>query len=342
MNNKNKYQYSIEIVGSCNLRCPSCPVGNMNTREVAKKMIPKDLFVKIIDKIAHESPVTFPTISVFDWGEPTLHPELPFFIKYINQKKLKSRVSSNLNVSADFGKIMEAQPHEFKISLSGFSEKTYSFTHRRGKIEKVIDNMKKISSLKKKYNNATKVIVGYHLYRHNLMEDFKKMQNLSNELDFIFEPDIAHFMPIEKILSLVKNECGAKVDLDLPEITDEDKKLINYLLSNPKKEYMKWIKNPKKDKTCTRLEYKTAIRVDGSVPICCGVYSDKYIVSKSFLELSFEEIKQKRMNYDLCGTCVSNGVHTNWKSSKSDFLNKYIANKGVIGKLVRAFYSQLN
>ena len=29
-------------------------------------------------------------------------------------------------------------------------------------------------------------------------------------------------MPIEKILSLVKNECGAKIDLELPEITNDD------------------------------------------------------------------------------------------------------------------------
>jgi hypothetical protein len=69
MNNKNKYQYSLEIVGSCNLRCPSCPVGNMNTREVAKKMISKELFINIIDKISIETPVKNPTISLFDWGE---------------------------------------------------------------------------------------------------------------------------------------------------------------------------------------------------------------------------------------------------------------------------------
>ena len=60
------------------------------------------------------------------------------------------------------------------------------------------------------------------------------MKNFSEKLDFIFEPDIT-FMPIEKILSLVKNECGAKIDLELPEITNDDKKLINNLLSDPKR-----------------------------------------------------------------------------------------------------------
>ena len=41
-------------------------------------------------------------------------------------------------------------------------------------------------------------------------------------------------------------------------------------------------------------------------------------------------------------TCTQNGIHINWKSSKSDFLNKYISNNGFIGKLVRAYYSQQN
>ena len=46
---------------------------------------------------------------------------------------------------------------------------------------------------------------------------------------------ILHILCRLKILSLVKNECGAKIDLELPEITNDDKKLINNLLSDPKK-----------------------------------------------------------------------------------------------------------
>lgn len=339
MNIKNKYQYSLEIVGSCNLRCPSCPVGNMNTREVAKKMIPKELFMKIIDKISIETPVKNPTISLFDWGEPTLHPELPFFIKYINSKNLRSRISSNLNTNADFEKIMYANPSEFKISLSGFYEKNYSITHKRGKISKVLENMKTIKSFKDQFGSTTKIIVGYHLYRHNLLEDFNEMKKLTEELGFIFEPDIAHFMPIEKILSLLKNECEADVQIDVPEITEDDKQLIKILLTNPKKQYLKWKKN-NQNSPCTRLEYKTAIRVDGSIPICCGVYSDKYIVAKNFLDLTFNEIKKRRDNYDLCTTCMKNGAHVNWKNSKFDFLNRYIPNKNIIGKFLRYYFSK--
>ena len=61
----------------------------------------------------------------------------------------------------------------------------------------------------------------------NLVVPCKEMKNFSEKLDFIFEPDFITFMPIEKILSLVKNECGAKIDLELPEITNDDKELIN-------------------------------------------------------------------------------------------------------------------
>ena len=66
--NFKKFQYSLEIVGSCNLRCPSCPVGNINSRTIGKEMISEELFCKIIDKIDKEKEVDSPLISLFDWG----------------------------------------------------------------------------------------------------------------------------------------------------------------------------------------------------------------------------------------------------------------------------------
>jgi MoaA/NifB/PqqE/SkfB family radical SAM enzyme len=340
---ENNYQYSIEIVGSCNLRCPSCPVGNMNNRQVSKNMISKELFIKIIDKISLETPVKLPLISLFDWGEPTLHPELPFFIEYINKKNARSRISSNLNIDADFESIIKANPHEFKISLSGYLQETYSRTHARGNIYKVLSNMHKIKFLIDKYSSTTKVIIGYHLYKHNLDIDFKKMQETAKNLNFIFEPDVAHFMPIEKALSLISEENpqikNQKI-IDLPKITEEDNTIIKLLLTNPKREYQKWIKSNKKNKICKRQIFKTAIRVDGSVPICCGVYGDEHLVANNFLENTHQEIQKKRFDYKLCAICIDSGTHVNWKNDKNSFLNRQVLKNNIFGKLTRFFISK--
>jgi len=337
MEQTNSFQYSVEIVGSCNLRCPSCPVVNMRTREVAKKMIQKELFCKIIDKIKKEKKVEKPLISLFDWGEPTLHPDLPFFVRYINEASMRPRISSNLNVNANFEEILKENPYEFKISLSGFNQDKYKLTHARGNIDKVKSNMNKLRYLADKLKIDTKFIVGYHVYKHNLKNEYDEMKKLSDELGFIFEPDIAMLMPIEKTLSLISNE-KTKKKWDLPDIDEKDENLIKNLLSKPKQEYQKW-KNltNKKDNSCKRITNKLAIRVDGTVPICCGVYSDKYIVDDNFLNTPHEELQKKRNNYDFCADCIDHGTHSNWKNSKRTFINKMILKNNFVGGMVRKF-----
>lgn len=342
-----KYQYSLEIVGSCNLRCPSCPVGNMNSRQVAKNMIDKDLFCKIIDKILLEKEADNPIISLFDWGEPTLHPDLPFFINYINQKKMRPRISSNLNVDADFESILRANPYQFKISLSGFSSKNYEITHARGNINKVKSNMYKLKLLKDKLMVSTEIIVGFHVYKNNL-KDFDMMKDLCKELKFTFEPDPAQLMPIEKVMSLLSMQDKSiekEVNFDLPPITEKDDKLINLLITNPISEFKKWKEQEKtsdKNDLCFRKENKLAIRVDGTVPICCGVYGDEFLVADNFLEISHNEIKKRRDAYQLCKVCMKNGVHSNWKLSKKTFINKILIKDNILGKVFRKIFSFKN
>ena len=53
---ENYLSYSVDIVGNCNLRCPSCPVGNIDLKHTRPKgFILKELFYEIADKIARES-----------------------------------------------------------------------------------------------------------------------------------------------------------------------------------------------------------------------------------------------------------------------------------------------
>jgi len=51
------YVYTIDIVGTCNLRCPTCPVGNSPAAERPKGFMPVDVFERILGKISRESPV---------------------------------------------------------------------------------------------------------------------------------------------------------------------------------------------------------------------------------------------------------------------------------------------
>ena len=71
------YLYAIDIVGTCNLRCPTCPVGNFPAADRPKGFMAPDLFERILAKIRVDAVVAEPEVWLFNWGEPLLHPQLP-------------------------------------------------------------------------------------------------------------------------------------------------------------------------------------------------------------------------------------------------------------------------
>src|SRR5262245_50447465 len=74
---------TVDIVGACNLRCPSCPVGN--TGPVNEKgLMSTDLFQRIINKAAAEFGIC--GVLLFNWTESLLHPQLPEFIRIVKRK----------------------------------------------------------------------------------------------------------------------------------------------------------------------------------------------------------------------------------------------------------------
>ena len=91
-----RYIYAIDIVGTCNLRCPTCPVGNSPVRKLG--FMDLALFTSIIDKIGRECPCPRPHINLYNWGEPLLHPDLPEMIRILRSAGMRSHLSSNLNI----------------------------------------------------------------------------------------------------------------------------------------------------------------------------------------------------------------------------------------------------
>ena len=115
------YIFVIDVVGTCNLRCPTCPVGNSPERP--RGFMELALFEKIIAKIRRKSPVPTPIINLYNWGEPLLHPDLPAIITILHQAGMRSQLSTNLNVKRGLEAVIAADADALKISLSGFHRK---------------------------------------------------------------------------------------------------------------------------------------------------------------------------------------------------------------------------
>jgi sulfatase maturation enzyme AslB (radical SAM superfamily) len=112
--------YTIDILGSCNLKCPSCPHSIIGT-EVPKGSMNIKTFKSVFDKIITDTP-SISHVSLYSWGEPFLHPYLDQIIDYVHEKNVAVALSSNLSIK--FGdrieKIIKSNPDYLKVSLSGF------------------------------------------------------------------------------------------------------------------------------------------------------------------------------------------------------------------------------
>ena len=307
------FTYVIDIVGTCNLRCPSCPVGNLAQADRPKGFMDIGLYEEIISKIKKESPDATPKLWLFNWGEPTLHPKLAEFISIAKSRGLPVMLSSNLNTKLDLKEVIRAAPDEIKISLSGFSQEIYGQTHARGKIDIVKGNMQKIRDYIDEFGVSINVWVSYHLYRHNIVETIP-MAEFAQSLGFGFNPIIAFFQPLEKMVEVINNE-----------LPDSEKDLVDNLNFHPLQQVIMSRPYRSNDLDCEIRANMTTINYDGSVALCCGVYNQENMLGVNFTDLPHEELQARKYEHEFCKTCYSYGLQ--FQSARAEDENPIGARK---------------
>jgi MoaA/NifB/PqqE/SkfB family radical SAM enzyme len=293
----NIFIYWIDILGTCNLRCPSCAVGNSEDKNRFTGLMDLKLFEEIIQKIVKEAPEPF-TIGLFNWAEAFLHPQLPRFIEITNKYGLFSMLSTNFNKTKNLVEVIKAKPNHLRISLSGYYQSAYSKTHKKGDIEVVKTNMYNLREILDNLDSKVAVEVCYHKYIHNMRDDFRMMRLLCNELGFIFHPVWAFFAPYEKLLSYYE---------DKDKLSAEDLELIGLLAISPD-EY-KSVSMKYKEHDCQLRAKNMVINADGSVSLCCAVYDSKYNISANFLETAHQELQKRKYSNPACASCMKHGIH---------------------------------
>jgi MoaA/NifB/PqqE/SkfB family radical SAM enzyme len=76
------FSFNIDVLGSCNLKCPSCPVGNFKEVKNPTGFMSPELLREILSKALNEYKISF--IYLYNWTEPLLHPQLPELIEVIH------------------------------------------------------------------------------------------------------------------------------------------------------------------------------------------------------------------------------------------------------------------
>ncbi len=283
----------IDILSSCNLACPSCPVGNM--KKVPGSIMELEQFKKIISKLKKDYPHLV-EIGLYNWTEPLLHPRLPEFIEVVKEAGFSCTFSSNFNFIKNLENVVKSEPNIIRISLSGFEQKTYEKGHKKGNIETVKQNMKILSEIIKKYQSSTNVTVLYLKYKHNI-SDIQPMKEYAHSLGFEFEEYWAYLMPVEKNLEY----------LESPETIDPETNEIIRSLNFEPRSHLQALEPYKKDR-CLLLENQLVLNASGEIQLCCASYNTLF-PNKNYLDLTSEQIKDLRHKNDLCAKCTGHGIN---------------------------------
>jgi len=257
-----------------------------------------ELLDKIVKKATSECEVT--NFSLYNWTEPLLHPKLPEMIRVVRSYGLPCVLSANLNLIKNINAVIEANPSSLRITVSGFTQEKYGWTHRRGDIEVVKKNMAEVANAKERTGATTQISVGFIRYLGN-HEDELRMREYAKSLAFEFDPIWGYLMPLEKVLAYAEPNS---IDVEL---TPDDHELISRL-AMPLDQSIEVVKKYK-EKPCHLRDRQMALTFKGEVMLCCTVYDQSKYKLASFLDTPLEKLQEMKYHHQMCGSCMKHGLH---------------------------------
>lgn len=280
----------IELTNTCNFKCLFCPTG---TRSIQRHqgLMDDDIFYKIIDETKKYNTA----IRFIRWGEPTVHPKLIEYIKYI-KKVSHSLIHINTNGSL----LTEDMMNEFvkipldslKFSFQGVDKKSYEEMRNNTFYYGLMNNIKKMHEIRgKKEYPYIHVSTSITYETQKQVEEFKRLLEPYTDLVTVGRTIMEH------------------IDIDKIKLNEEEKSTLIKL----KKEESVVKIHPE---ICPEVYHKLSINWDGTVTACCGDFDGLMIVG----DLKYQTLKEiwmcdKMKNYrdilaqkrfddiPLCRTC---------------------------------------
>jgi MoaA/NifB/PqqE/SkfB family radical SAM enzyme len=143
----------IDAATACQLKCPSCPTAKGDiAKSIGSGFLKIEDFKKLIDDNPH-----IREIELSNWGEIFLNPEITKIMVYSYLKNVILHCNNGANFNRVSDEVLEdLVKYRFRsitCSIDGASAKTYATYRRNGDFEKVLENIRKLNQIKKKYNS---------------------------------------------------------------------------------------------------------------------------------------------------------------------------------------------
>lgn len=284
----------IEPTNICNLKCPLCPTGNGSLARKKGVMSFED-YKKIIDKLGD----TAFSVTLWNYGEPSLNPRFFDMIKYAKSKGLKVITSTNGNAfKKDIEQFIDSGLDELVLAVDGVKKETYEKYRINGNFEEFVNGIKELSRLKKEKNS----------YFPFMSMQFIIMKNNESEVEDVeaFAKSLGVDELILKTVFLFNDDSKSDAFLPL------DKKYSRY-------------NNTGVIPGCDGLWVGVNIDYDGTVVPCCFDYDEKLNLGNIFnddfndiwngskMKMFREKVYSDKASISICKNCPSNTVSQDYK-----------------------------
>ncbi len=329
-------QITIEISGKCNAKCPYCAQARLRQDEHFGEIMSPILFEQIIDHLIKIGIINVnvpPNISLYNWGEPFLNKNINTILQILKDKNLKADISSNFIIMPNIDVELYPVINNVIFSLSGLTQESYGRIHGAS-VDKVIKNFDKFYENIQKYSPNTSIRISWHRYIFNESE-FWEMYKRFNKKNILIIPVVAFLNDILKMKYFIRGELSE----DFIKKAEEDI-FFNYI-----KDDIIYNKKKYKNYNCPQLE-QIVIDESGQLLLCCGItrYDSDFVLG-NILDMTSEEILNRRLNHPFCNECVSLGIsqfghntNTNFPSGGGLYSLKikiHIRLRKIIGQILR-------
>ena len=308
----------LELTNACNLRCIMCGRDEANFSLTTFNMDYLKSLIPLLNEVEE--------VTLFGWGEPTLHPHFEEILKFLNQYPVKKYyVTNGMRLDKIKNAIFEHQVDIMAISLDGAKPETNNNIRINSDLEFIVKQLKDIVAIKKEKNVPYPYMNFVMTMFDRNIEELPELVKLAAEIGLDEVKGVYLTVFSENLLNETLYNKKEKVEKIFKESLD----LANKLNIKLKLPYLQGedVAGDDLHKPCFVAWRDFFIGSDGYVRPCQSNATKffKYDMEKPFEEIwnstEYQEFRKNVNTQAMCQECKRcyQSSHANW-NNKSSFI----------------------
>lgn len=258
-------------------------------------MIAPDVFENTLTKLLNTGVIdSRSVISLYNWGEPFLHPRLLEIIGIANKLKIKYAISTNAaKIPAVTGEFVRNLDHVI-FSMCGFSQESYRRIHGFD-FEKIKNNIIKFVNDCQLHGFRGEFFISFHVYRFNTGE-IKACEDFASKHGIVFRPYYAILNHWWELLQYI----NGKLSQDRVERISEDLFGLDEIAETMRKSPASY--------QCPQHDY-LIITEDADVLVCCQLPKHGADFScGNIIREGINDVLRRKEKMRVCESCIRTGL----------------------------------